>query len=120
MSVLTRRDAIASYTTLDGSAIRELLHPDAHPVRQQSLAEATVPVGGATRLHRHRTTEEIYHLTRGRGRMVLGEESFPVATGDTILIPPGMPHCIENLGEEPLTILCCCAPAYTHSDTELL
>ncbi|MBL8450540.1 MAG: cupin domain-containing protein [Dechloromonas sp.] len=77
-------------------------------------------MGGATRLHRHRTTEEVYHLTRGRGRMVLGDESFPVAPGDTVLIPPGMPHCIENLGEEPLVLLCCCAPAYAHSDTELL
>jgi mannose-6-phosphate isomerase-like protein (cupin superfamily) len=52
--------------------------------------------------------------------MVLGDESFPVAPGDTVLIPPGMPHCIENLGEEPLVLLCCCAPAYAHSDTELL
>jgi mannose-6-phosphate isomerase-like protein (cupin superfamily) len=33
---------------------------------------------------------------------------------------PGTPHCIEALGEAPLRILCCCAPAYAHEDTELL
>ena len=27
---------------------------------------------------------------------------------------------IETLGEAPLTLLCCCAPAYDHADTELL
>lgn len=120
MSVASSRDAVVPYVTLDGSEIRELLHPDAHPVRRQSLAEAIVPPGAATRLHRHRQSEEIYHLTRGQGRMTLGDARFPVRTGDSVLIPPGVPHCIENLGAEPLLILCCCAPAYAHSDTDLL
>jgi len=43
-----------------------------------------------------------------------------VGPGDTICIPPGTPHCIENTGIEALHLLCCCAPAYAHDDTELL
>lgn len=116
----TRYADIVPYLTLDGSEIRELMHPDRHGVRQQSLAEALVAPGAATRLHRHRASEELYHVTAGRGRMTLGEASFEVAEGDTVLIPPGTPHRIENVSDTPLRILCTCSPAYRHEDTELL
>ena len=111
---------IAPYITKDGSEIRELLHPAQHAVRQQSLAEAVVAVGGRTELHRHHVTEEIYHVTRGQGLMTLGGQRFAIAAGDSIAIAPGTPHCVENTGAEALHILCCCAPAYAHDDTELL
>ncbi|MES9869345.1 MAG: cupin domain-containing protein [Sedimenticola sp.] len=114
------RNGINPYITKDGSEIRELLHPDQHDVRNQSLAEATVPAGTTTLLHRHHRTEEIYHVTEGEGIMTLGNERFPVAAGDSICIAPGTPHCIENSGSGVLVILCCCSPAYAHEDTELL
>lgn len=111
---------VAPYITKDGSEIRELLHPAQHGVRQQSLAEAVVPPGVATLLHRHATSEEIYHVTRGSGVMTLGDEEFAIAVGDSIAIAPGTPHRVRNTGAGPLHILCCCAPAYSHDDTELL
>jgi mannose-6-phosphate isomerase-like protein (cupin superfamily) len=106
--------------TLDGSEIRELMHPGRHGNRAQSLAEATVAPGAATHLHRHRVSEEIYHVVAGCGRMTLGEASLTLAVGDTVLIPPGTPHCLENTGDEPLRVLCCCSPPYAHADTDLL
>ena len=120
MSRKTARNEIAPYRTKDGSEIRELLHPDQHAVRQQSLAEAVIPPGATTLLHRHARSEEIYHVTRGNGLMTLGSEVFAIVPGDSIAIPPGTPHCVENTGREALHILCCCAPAYPHADTELL
>ena len=111
---------VEAYVTKDGSEIRELMHPSLHGNTRQSLAEATVQPGGRTRLHRHRVTEEIYHVTAGEGRMVLGAETLSVREGDTICIPPGTAHCIENTGAGPLKILCACSPAYSHDDTELL
>lgn len=116
----TRRQDIAAYTTKDGSEIRELMHPVTHGNLNQSLAEATVPPGKRTLPHFHAETEELYHVLQGAGLMTLGQEQFPVAAGDTVLIRPGMPHCIEATGSEPLRLLCCCAPAYTHEDTVLL
>lgn len=111
---------IPAYTTLDGSEIRELMHPSLHGGRAQSLAEATVPPGTKTLLHRHVRTEELYHVTAGSGRMTLGESKFDIAPGDTVLIPPGTPHRVEANSDEPLVLLCCCSPAYAHEDTELL
>jgi mannose-6-phosphate isomerase-like protein (cupin superfamily) len=105
------------FTTLDGSTIREVAHPAWTAARHQSLAEATVPARGETAAHLHRVTEELYFFTAGHGRMRLGDEEFDVAAGDCVVIPPGTEHALVNAGDEPLVLLCCCAPAYAHEDT---
>lgn len=111
--------SVTPYVTKDGSEIRELMHPQVQGNAAQSLAEATVLPGQRTQRHFHNNTEEIYHITAGVGLMTLGEQQFRVEQGDTVLILPGTPHCIEAVGEVPLRLLCCCAPAYSHEDTEL-
>jgi hypothetical protein len=68
-------DGAEAFVTLDGSTIRELAGRVSLPSDNQSLAEATVPVRGATAEHYH--------------------------------------------GDEPLKLLCCCAPAYSNDDTVL-
>ncbi len=116
----TRYEEISCYTTKDGSSIKELMHPSLHHNKNQSLAEATVPKDVKTALHYHSLSEEIYYITSGKGIMTLGEESFSVSTGDTILIPPNTPHQILNTGIDDLVFLCVCSPAYSHEDTILL
>lgn len=118
--MLTRYADIPAYITKDGSEIRELLHPALHDVRRQSLAEAIVPAGSSTLRHRHRHSEEIYHVTAGHGTMTLGDDAFPIAPGDSVLIAPGTPHFVTASAGAPLRMLCCCSPAYDHADTELL
>ncbi len=76
MILKTEYEKIESYVTIDGSIIRKLLRPSVDGNSNQSLAEATVPVGGKTLLHKHRITEEIYHVTEGRGIMTLGSEEL--------------------------------------------
>ena len=59
-----------SFTTKDGSTIRELLGlPTSALVRNQSLAEATLAAGQATQRHYHARSEEIYFLLEGGGVM---------------------------------------------------
>jgi mannose-6-phosphate isomerase-like protein (cupin superfamily) len=120
MELISRYRIIQPYRTKDGSEIRELMHPRVHRNRNQSLAEATIAPGTTTVLHRHHETEEIYHVTEGEGTLTLGERIFSITRGDTICIPPGTAHRVENTGGKPLRILCCCSPAYAHEDTELL
>lgn len=118
--VCTRLADIPAYQTQDGSLIRELMHPDMHGNVAQSLAEASLPVGGVTLLHCHHTSEEIYHFLEGTALMTLGNTTFAVTPGDTVLIPPSTAHCLHNTGTTPLRLLCACAPAYRHEDTALL
>ena len=111
---------IPAYVTKDGSEIRELMHPVVHGNARQSLAEAIIQPGEKTQLHRHRVSEELYHVTQGNGIMRLGEFSLLIGAGDTVHIAPGVTHCVQATGETPLHILCCCSPAYSHEDTEML
>lgn len=116
----TSSKTIRPYLTKDGSVVRELMHPEKHGCRNLSFAEAEIEKGRSTVLHRHRGSEEIYHVTAGAGLMTLGSEQFPIYPGDTICILPGVPHWVMNTGKESLRILCCCAPPYAHDDTEIL
>src|SRR3989344_618628 len=116
----SRYASVKPFTAKDGSIIRELMHPDVHGNANQSLAEAIVPVGQGTQLHKHLRSEEIYHVTNGEGRMGRGNEIFPMDPGDTICMPTGTPLRVGNNGPTELKILCSCSPPYSHDDTELL
>jgi mannose-6-phosphate isomerase-like protein (cupin superfamily) len=110
-------EQVLAFITKDGSEIRELLAFRNSAIRNQSLAEARLPVGSATQEHYHPRTEEIYYITSGTGRIRIDGEVRDVAAGDAIAILPGQRHKLWNTGAETLRLLCCCAPAYEDSDT---
>lgn len=116
----TRYIDLPAYVTKDGSVIRELMHPNRHGNKNQSLAEATIPLGAKTLLHKHTLTEEIYLILQGVGFMQLDKQKFEVRQGDTIAIMPGTPHNIRNIGDQELKILCSCSPPYSHEDTLII
>jgi len=104
------RDA-APFTTKDGSTIREYLHTD-----MQSLAEASLEPGQATRRHYHGQSEEIYLIVDGEGDLEVDGDTRRVAVGDAILIPPGSWHELAA-GRSGVRLLCCCVPPYSDDDT---
>jgi mannose-6-phosphate isomerase-like protein (cupin superfamily) len=110
-------EELDSFTTLDGSRIRELAGPAWTKARNQSLAEATVPPRGETAEHYHPNAEELYYFVGGAGRMRLGDDEAVVSNGDCVVIPPGVPHKLWNPHDAELVLLCCCAPAYSDDDT---
>lgn len=105
------------FTTKDGSEIRELLAHRNSAIRNQSLAEARLPVGASTQEHYHPPAEEIYYITHGLGRLRVAGGTRDVKPGDAIAIPPGQRHQLWNTGTKILRLLCCCAPAYEHTNT---
>jgi mannose-6-phosphate isomerase-like protein (cupin superfamily) len=62
---IRNRDRVESFTTKDGSEIRELLAHRNSCIAKQSLAEARLPVGASTTPHYHPLTEEIYYILAG-------------------------------------------------------
>jgi mannose-6-phosphate isomerase-like protein (cupin superfamily) len=109
--------ASESFITKDGSSIREVAGRVTLPSTHQSLAEATVPSGTSTDEHYHVVSEEIYFFVSGTGRIRVDGEERDVAAGDCVVLPPGARHKLFNAAAEPLVLLCCCAPAYSHEDT---
>jgi len=105
------------FTTADGSTIRSILDLSNAPVEKQSLAEASLPSGGATQWHYHRASEEIYFILEGRGIMELDGDKREIGPGDAVLIPANLWHQITADEKGSLRFLCCCAPPYSHEDT---
>jgi len=86
---ITNLGKVEAFVTKDGSEIRELLAHRNSSIRNQSLAEARLPVGGATQEHYHPQAEEIYYITHGTGRIRIQGELREVVVGDAIAIRPG-------------------------------
>ena len=118
MTIHTRNNA-PQYHTKDTSRICEIVHPNHSDAKNQSLAQATLAPGAKTQPHFHPHSEEIYFVLRGRAEFSLDGDVSTLMAGDAVVIPPGAPHQICNIGDEDLVFLCCCAPAYSHDDTIL-
>lgn len=103
------------FRTADGSEIRSILDRTNAPVAHQSLAEARLPAGAATRRHYHRSSEEFYFVLEGRGLMEVDGVEAEMGPGDAVLIPPGAWH--QLTARSPMRFLCCCSPPYSHEDT---
>ena len=111
MQLRNRERDATPFVTKDGSTIREY-----HHTALQSLAEATLEPGAATRRHYHRRSEEIYLLVEGGGDLEVDGETRRVEAGDAVVIAPGSWHELTAHGEGA-RLLCCCVPPYTDDDT---
>jgi 2-phosphoglycolate phosphatase len=105
------------FITKDSSIIRSILDKTNAPVKNVTLAEATLKPGMATIEHVHKRSEEIYYFLSGAGIMKINGKKFAIKPGDGVLIPPGSRHKLKNTGRREIKFLCACAPPYSHSDT---
>jgi mannose-6-phosphate isomerase-like protein (cupin superfamily) len=104
----------------DRTLLRELLHPDKHPVDvRYSLAHAVVKAGRASVPHRLKTSE-VYYILSGRGMMNIDGGEREVRAGQALYIPPNAVQFIKNTGEEDLNFLCIVDPAWRREDEEIL
>jgi mannose-6-phosphate isomerase-like protein (cupin superfamily) len=114
--IVVNRQRAAIINTPHGSEIRPLIDRTTSNIERCSLAEEVLPVGASVGRHHHIETEEIYYILQGSGQMTVGEEVREVRAGDAIFIPRGHTHTLENNGQEPMTILLVCGPAYSLED----
>jgi mannose-6-phosphate isomerase-like protein (cupin superfamily) len=104
----------------DGSALRELLHPDKGPFPfGYSLAHALVKPHEQTQPHRLKSSE-VYCIIEGRGLIHVGKETAEVTALQVVYIPPFHVQFIENIGESDLAFLCIVDPAWQPDDEEVL
>ena len=77
-------------------ATRSLLDPRSS-AKNCSLFEGVYEERGHVPPHYH-DCEEVLLCTAGEGIVFIGEEPHPFAVGATMVIPPGVAHCIYNTG----------------------
>jgi quercetin dioxygenase-like cupin family protein len=68
-------------------------------------ALVTQPPGIATPLHRHTREAEAFFLLDGTMTYRAGEDTFHLASGDFLWLPPGLPHAFRVTGEAPVRFL---------------
>jgi mannose-6-phosphate isomerase-like protein (cupin superfamily) len=103
----------------DQAVIRELAAHRNSSIRNHSLAEAIIPVGGTVTEHYHKITEEVYYLISGKGLMYLNGVEREVGPGDIVIIPPGTKHKLTNHGFLPIVMVVTCAPGWEAADQVL-
>jgi quercetin dioxygenase-like cupin family protein len=75
-----------------------------------TLIDMHVPPGGGPPPHRH-DFEEMFTVLDGEVQVTFREQTLTARAGETINVPANAPHSFTNSGDEPLRLLCLCAPA---------
>jgi len=87
----------------EGTTIQVLVSPEEGP--NFALRKFVMAPGGGMPRHTNEVEHEQYVL-RGRARVGLGDDVVEAGAGDVLLIPGGLPHWYENIGDEPYEFLC--------------
>ena len=92
----------------EGEILRDtyfLIDPEKSPSRNLKMGYTIVYPTGKTTGHSHDDMEEVYFIVSGRGKMVVGNDEFPIQTGDAFYVPFGEFHTVYSTGIEPLKVL---------------
>lgn len=82
-----------------------LVDPEDSPSRRLKMGCTVIYPTGTTTGHAHADMEEVYYVISGEGVMVVGEDKFPIKSGDAFYVPPGEFHTTYQSGNLPLTVL---------------
>ena len=66
--------------------------------------------GGKTPPNVHQHAHEMFYVLSGSGRAYCDGKTYDVAKGDTLVLPPGMEHVVENTGPDKLYCLTVMVP----------
>lgn len=82
-----------------------------------SIARARLEPDCITRLHTLAEQVERYVILDGEGQVEVGDTLAETVTiGDVVIIPPGSPQRIRNIGESDLIFLALCTPRFRRED----
>ena len=67
--------------------------------------------GQSHALHAHHGMDKVYQVIEGEGLFLLQDRELPMAPGDMLVAPDGVPHGVRNSGSGRLLVLAILAPA---------
>ncbi len=88
-----------------------LISPQNSPAKHISIQVSEVPAGSAQPVHSH-APEQCYYIIKGKGLMILGDETQEVKAGDAVFIPSNINHGIKNTGDGVLEYLTVNSPVF--------
>jgi quercetin dioxygenase-like cupin family protein len=78
--------------------------------RHTSMFDWTIPPGFATGRHVHRVQEETFYVIEGECEWHVGERTIRATPGTYLFVPPGVPHNITNVSDQPARVLMTVSP----------
>ena len=98
--VVIRAHEVQGLETPGGNLTIPLATPSRGAHEFRVIRQRQAP-GGANPLHSH-DRQEVLLMSAGMAAVTLGEERLEVTAGDTVIVPSGALHRIENAGDEPV------------------
>ncbi len=89
-----------------------LISPQNSSTKNLSIQISFVPVGSGQPIHAH-APEQCYYVIKGKGLVIIENETREVFPGDAIYIPSNNKHGIKNIGDEVLEYLTANSPVFT-------
>ncbi len=103
-----KRSLRANLKTSESGILRDtlfLVDPENSPSQTLKMGHTTIYPTGTTTGHTHDDMEEVYYVVSGEGTMRVGDDEFPIRTGDALYVPPGEFHTTIQKGNLPLTLV---------------
>lgn len=76
-----------------------------------TVFENVVAPGDGPPLHTHEREGESWYVLEGSLRFKLGADIRAAPAGSFVFVPPGLPHCFQNVGNAPARILITFSPS---------
>jgi quercetin dioxygenase-like cupin family protein len=89
-----------------------LISPQNSSTKNLSVQISEMPVGSEQPLHSHEP-EQCYYIIKGKGLMIVEDESKEVSAGDAVLIPSNFKHGMKNIGDTILEYLTANSPVFS-------
>jgi mannose-6-phosphate isomerase-like protein (cupin superfamily) len=115
-------DSVTAFATGQLGQAYDVLAPDTSEIRllvgttRGSLAHGTLPPGRVSLAVAHRTVEEVWYVTAGRGQVWRKqgdrESVVDVEPGTALTIPTGVHFQFRTSGSEPLRFVMCTMPPW--------
>ena len=103
-----KRSLRANLKTSESGILRDtlfLVDPENSPSQTLKMGHTTIYPTGTTTGHTHDDMEEVYYVVSGEGTMRVGDDEFPIRTGDALYVSPGEFHTTIQKGNLPLTLV---------------
>jgi quercetin dioxygenase-like cupin family protein len=78
---------------------------------QLTVFENVIAPGDGPPLHSHAHESESWYVLEGELRFRLADELYQAGARSFVFVPPGTPHCFQNIGSQPARIMVVFTPS---------
>jgi mannose-6-phosphate isomerase-like protein (cupin superfamily) len=89
-----------------------LISPQNSSTQNISVQVSEIPIGSEQPVHNH-DPEQCYYIIKGRGLMIIEDETRGITAGDAVYIPSNKNHGIKNIGNDILEYLTANSPVFS-------